>query len=105
MDEIENIEGPELDEKKFVIQFCSRQQVPARIFIWLHLIRPTAAYYLEHPITHRLEAWIQVFDSPSWVFRLLQKITGWLIDDKGRERRDRLIQCNWISENEKYKAL
>lgn len=105
MDEIERIEGPELDDEQFVLQFCPRQQVPARIFIWLHLIRPTAAYYIEHPLTHRLEAWIQVFDSPNWVFRLLQNITSWLIDKEGRERRDRLIQCGWIEKNEKYKAL
>ena len=94
--------------KDMFVCFNYKQVRFVEILVKLKLIKPTEAGGVRHPITNNTELVYQKYESSKTISNIAQKIFPKLIDDAGRARFQRMIDCGAMKlatlSDEKIKA-
>ena len=73
--------------------FCYRQLQFAELVVDLKLVKPTGAGGVRHPITGNHELFYQKYTANKYINVILQWIFRRLLNQVGRERYQRMIDC------------
>lgn len=76
--------------------FCYRQLQFVYLVVDLRLINPTAAGGARHPITGEHELFFQKYTANKYINVILQWIFSKLMNQVGRQRRQRMLDCGAI---------
>ena len=79
--------------KVMFVCFSYKQVRFVELLVKLKLIKPTEAGGVRHPITNNYEILYQKYEANKYVSNMAQKIFPKLIDDVGRKRFQRMIDC------------
>ena len=79
--------------KDTFVCFNNKQVQFVDILINLRLIKPTEAGGVRHPITNNTEILYQKYEANKFVSNIAQKIFCRLIDDAGKARYYRMLDC------------
>lgn len=83
-------------EEKYLFAFCYRQSRFISILCNLHIIKENGLMELYHPITNKLEGYVQRCYIPKIFARLIEYIDLNIVDEDGSAAMDRLKACNLI---------